>query len=148
MPWRSCVCVQEAWSVANEVLVHATTSATDEPVAFFAANVLLAKMRFDFAILPPESHKQLQAAVLSHIKKFAPAPGMHRTATFSRLCLVVAVMAVQINWQDVVAEVVHLVSTPGSLPSLLEILMLLPEEVCFLPLHFLYALVPLLVSCL
>ena len=82
---------------------------------------------YDFHQLPSESHPPLRDSLLGLLSTFRAGPKPIRT----QLCVCLANLAIQmIQWKDVIPDVLAALGTdPRSIPSVLEFLHVLPEEV-------------------
>ena len=63
----------EAWQVADQLLaLDAAGNGLLTPAQIFAAQTMRAKIQYDFAELPTESHHSLRNSLLGHVVRFAP----------------------------------------------------------------------------
>ena len=112
-----------AWEVCDQML---NTDALPAAATFFAVQTLRAKVADSFDELPAEAVLPFRDAMLAHLTK-------HREggrAVVTQLCLSVAGIAVQCEvWADPVGDLNRAFSQSAeTIPCLLELLKLLPEE--------------------
>jgi len=63
----------EAWQVADQLLaLDAAGNGLLTAAQIFAAQTMRAKIQYDFAELPTESHHSLRNSLLGHVVRFAP----------------------------------------------------------------------------
>lgn len=124
---------EEAWAVADSLLAM---SGAELQVTFFAAITLHHKIRYDFHELPASAIPSLKATLTRHLIKWATAKDL-RPAVVTRLCLSLAALAVQVNWNGAVQELstaIMSASPPDqqgrSARVLLELMKFLPDECC------------------
>ncbi|KAF2452741.1 armadillo-type protein [Lineolata rhizophorae] len=114
----------EAWQSTFAMLQNA-----DVPVEgkMFAATTLKGKITYDLHQLPREALAGLRDSLISSLAAFRAGPKPVRT----QLCVSLANLAIQMTeWKDVLPLVIStLGGDPASIPSVLEFLRVLPEEV-------------------
>ncbi|XP_044131831.1 transportin-3 isoform X1 [Bufo gargarizans] len=112
-----------AWEISDQLLqIH-----QDVESCYFAAQTMKMKIQTSFYELPADSHASLRASLLSHIQNLKDMSPVIVT----QLALAIADLALQMaSWKGCVQTLVETYSNDASsLPFLLEILTLLPEEV-------------------
>ncbi|KAF4556414.1 mRNA transport regulator MTR10-like protein [Elsinoe fawcettii] len=114
----------ESWTTVFSLLSAAEASSEAK---LFAATTLKGKIIYDLHQLPKEAIEQLRDSTLSLLATYASGPKPIRT----QLCVCLANIAIQmLDWKNVLSTVV---STLGSdakgIPTLMEFLRVLPEEV-------------------
>lgn len=112
-----------AWEIADQLLrlnVNVETS-------YFAAQTMRTKVQYYFHELQQSQYQSLRDSLLGHL--FTLRNASHAIVT--QLCLTLADLAVQMpQWKEVVSELSQRLSTTvETLPIILEILTVLPEEV-------------------
>ncbi|EDO32037.1 predicted protein [Nematostella vectensis] len=112
-----------AWEIADQLLMQNT----DVETSYFAAQTMRTKVQYYFHELQPAQHDSLRQSILHHLANRHNAS----QAIITQLCLALADLAVQMpQWKHVVDELAHRFgSSVESLPLLLELLTVLPEEV-------------------
>uniref|UniRef100_A0A803W5X3 Exportin-1/Importin-beta-like domain-containing protein n=1 Tax=Ficedula albicollis TaxID=59894 RepID=A0A803W5X3_FICAL len=112
-----------AWEISDQLLqIH-----QDVESCYFAAQTMKMKIQTSFYELPTDSHASLRDSLLSHIQNLKDLSPVIVT----QLALAIADLALQMaSWKGCVQTLVEKYSTDvTSLPFLLEILTVLPEEV-------------------
>ncbi|PKK22066.1 transportin 3, partial [Columba livia] len=112
-----------AWEISDQLLqIH-----QDVESCYFAAQTMKMKIQTSFYELPTDSHASLRDSLLSHIQNLKDLSPVIVT----QLALAIADLALQMaSWKGCVQTLVEKYSNDvTSLPFLLEILTVLPEEV-------------------
>ncbi|XP_077120495.1 transportin-3 isoform X1 [Ranitomeya variabilis] len=112
-----------AWEISDQLLqIH-----QDVESCYFAAQTMKMKIQTSFYELPADSHASLRDSLLSHIQNLKDMSPVIVT----QLALAIADLALQMaSWKGCVQTLVETYSNDvSSLPFLLEILTVLPEEV-------------------
>lgn len=112
-----------AWEISDQLLqIH-----QDVESCYFAAQTMKMKIQTSFYELPADSHASLRDSLLSHIQNLKDMSPVIVT----QLALAIADLALQMaSWKGCVQTLVETYSNDASsLPFLLEILTVLPEEV-------------------
>uniref|UniRef100_A0A8D2PUH0 Transportin 3 n=1 Tax=Zosterops lateralis melanops TaxID=1220523 RepID=A0A8D2PUH0_ZOSLA len=115
--------VVHAWEISDQLLqIH-----QDVESCYFAAQTMKMKIQTSFYELPTDSHASLRDSLLSHIQNLKDLSPVIVT----QLALAIADLALQMaSWKGCVQTLVEKYSNDvTSLPFLLEILTVLPEEV-------------------
>ncbi|PNS14631.1 hypothetical protein CAC42_1653 [Sphaceloma murrayae] len=114
----------ESWTTVFSLLSAADASSEAK---LFAATTLKGKIIYDLHQLPKEAVQQLRDSVLSLLSAYLKGPKPIRT----QLCVCLANIAIQmLEWKDVLSTVVAaLGSDTTGIPTLMEFLRVLPEEV-------------------
>uniref|UniRef100_A0A8B9VFF8 Transportin 3 n=1 Tax=Anas zonorhyncha TaxID=75864 RepID=A0A8B9VFF8_9AVES len=112
-----------AWEISDQLL----QIRQDVESCYFAAQTMKMKIQTSFYELPTDSHASLRDSLLSHIQNLKDLSPVIVT----QLALAIADLALQMaSWKGCVQTLVEKYSTDvTSLPFLLEILTVLPEEV-------------------
>ena len=113
-----------AWEIADQLL-HQLGS--DTSASYFAAHTMRTKVYYSYVELPADSRASLRDSLLSHVTRFRSGPQPVAT----QLALAVADLAVQmVEWKDAVGDLIsRLACDANSVPILIEILTVLPEEI-------------------
>jgi len=120
----------EAWTTADQLLSLPADQVGNGSAHVFAAQTMRAKIQYDWAELPPESHAGLRDSLLAHVVRFGGGP----QPVLTQLCLAVATLALHMEaWPSAVPDLVGRFTAPAAdavakLPCLLELLTVLPEE--------------------
>lgn len=118
----------EAWTAADQLLSLPADQVGNGSAHVFAAQTMRAKIQYDWAELPAESHAALRDSLLAHAVRFGGGP----QPVLVQLCLAVATLALHMEaWRSVVPDLVGSFTADGvvaKLPCLLELLTVLPEE--------------------
>uniref|UniRef100_A0A3P8V3X5 Transportin 3 n=1 Tax=Cynoglossus semilaevis TaxID=244447 RepID=A0A3P8V3X5_CYNSE len=123
-----------AWEVSDQLL----QLKQDVESCYFAAQTMKMKIQTSFYELPPETHNALRDSLLTHIqnlKDLSPIIILLFTVNlllvFHMLALAIADLALQMaSWKGCVQTLIEKYSTDiSSMPFLVEILTVLPEEV-------------------
>lgn len=120
----------EAWTVADQLLSLQADQVGNGSAHVFAAQTMRAKIQYDWAELPADSHGALRDSLLAHVVRFGGGP----QPVLTQLCLAVATLALHMEaWQSVIPDLIGRFTTPAAdavakLPCLLELLTVLPEE--------------------
>ena len=121
-------CLPIAWMVCDQLLLQ---EHDDSNSFFFAAQTLHFKCREEVYIaqLPPNSLPSLRDSLMNHLIRFAVNPPS--TALITRLCMTIAALSVQMNWNSIVSDLLENVRERPELgPVILELIQLIPEETC------------------
>jgi len=124
------VSVTEAWTVADGLLSLPAEQVGNGSAHVFAAQTLRAKIQYDWAELPPQSHAALRDSLLAHAVRYSAGPQV----VLTQLCLAIATLALHMDsWGGVVGDLIGAMTTPpesaaAKLPCLLGLLTVLPEE--------------------
>ncbi|XP_029471361.1 transportin-3 isoform X2 [Rhinatrema bivittatum] len=112
-----------AWEVSDQLL----QLRQDVESCYFAAQTMKMKIQTSFYELPTDSHISLRDSLLSHIQNLKDLSPV----IITQLALAIADLALQMaSWKGCVQTLVEKYSNDAnSLPFLLEILTVLPEEV-------------------
>jgi transportin-3 len=111
----------EAWNIAPQLIDN---GAFGEPAQFYGAQILHAKIAYDFAQLPPEEYDAVRNALFGFVLRFKNGPAAIR----NKLCASVAALAVQMpNWDDVVNDIITLLPLNDDSGMLLCQLLVLTE---------------------
>ncbi|XP_050757296.1 transportin-3 [Gymnogyps californianus] len=112
-----------AWEISDQLL----QIRQDVELCYFAAQTMKMKIQTSFYELPTDSHASLRDSLLSHIQNLKDLSPVIVT----QLALAIADLALQMaSWKGCVQTLVEKYSNDvTSLPFLLEILTVLPEEV-------------------
>ncbi|XP_053572309.1 transportin-3 isoform X2 [Bombina bombina] len=112
-----------AWEISDQLL----QIRQDVESCYFAAQTMKMKIQTSFYELPADSHASLRDSLLSHIQNLKDLSPVIVT----QLALAIADLALQMaSWKGCVQTLVETYSNDiSSLPFLLEILTVLPEEV-------------------
>lgn len=112
-----------AWEVADQLLLLKRNMET----SYFAAQTMQSKVRFSFNELPAETHVALRDSLLNHLCNLSSAP----SPITRQLAMALADLALQMTgWDSVVTDLIHKFSSDlATLPVLLDILIVLPEEI-------------------
>ncbi|PSK42139.1 hypothetical protein B9Z65_4053 [Elsinoe australis] len=114
----------ESWTTVFDLL---SASEASSEAKLFAATTLKGKIIYDLHQLPKEATLQLRDSTLSLLSAYTKGPKPIRT----QLCVCLANLAIQmLEWKDVLSTVVGtLGSDANGIPTLMEFLRVLPEEV-------------------
>lgn len=120
---------EKAWSVSDAML---RMESAELNVTFFAAQTIHAKIRLNFRELPKESIPMLRNSLVDHLARWS-ATG--KSAVITRICLALAALALQENWQDVIKDLSARLMQAGppeqqnqTARVVLEFMKVLPEE--------------------
>jgi transportin-3 len=133
---RNFQTLPEAWTVSQSALQDPNAG---PEVHFIAAQTLNCKMRFDFAdqLSSPTARATLRDSLFSLIIAHSNASGAGAGAGASsrndpvvtQLALALAALALKMpEWETVFADVAQRLDSPQTLPVLLEVLQVIPEE--------------------
>ncbi|XP_023333907.1 transportin-3 isoform X1 [Eurytemora carolleeae] len=112
-----------AWTVSDQLLQRKL----DVETCYFAAQTLRSKIQSNFNELPTEVHESLRNSLLEHLRAIT---GTTDTVIRTQLCLAMAdLILLMPEWKEAVPELMQKLSEPNQILTLLEVLMLLPEEV-------------------
>jgi len=112
-----------AWTISDQLLQQKF----DIETCYFAAQTLRSKIQSSFHELPPNVHADLRNSLLEHLKSVT---GSTDTVIRTQLCLAMAdLILLMPEWKNAVPELMQKLSEIESMLTLLEVLMLLPEEV-------------------
>nr|XP_061809308.1 transportin-3 isoform X4 [Nerophis lumbriciformis] len=112
-----------AWEISDQLLLLKQ----DVESCYFAAQTMKMKIQTSFYELPPDSHNALRDSLLSHIQNLKDLSPIIVT----QLALAIADLALQMaSWKGCVHTLIEKYNGDiGSMPFLMEILTVLPEEV-------------------
>uniref|UniRef100_A0A8C2A5V4 Transportin-3 n=2 Tax=Cyprinus carpio TaxID=7962 RepID=A0A8C2A5V4_CYPCA len=112
-----------AWEISDQLL----QLKQDVESCYFAAQTMKMKIQTSFYELPPETHTSLRDSLLSHIQNLKELSPIIVT----QLALAIADLALQMaSWKGCVHTLIEKYSNDvSSMPFLIEILTVLPEEV-------------------
>uniref|UniRef100_A0A8C1IQ66 Transportin-3 n=1 Tax=Cyprinus carpio TaxID=7962 RepID=A0A8C1IQ66_CYPCA len=112
-----------AWEISDQLL----QMKQDVESCYFAAQTMKMKIQTSFYELPPETHTALRDSLLSHIQNLKDLSPIIVT----QLALAIADLALQMaSWKGCVHTLIEKYSNDvSSMPFLIEILTVLPEEV-------------------
>uniref|UniRef100_A0A672JY36 Transportin-3 n=1 Tax=Sinocyclocheilus grahami TaxID=75366 RepID=A0A672JY36_SINGR len=112
-----------AWEISDQLL----QLKQDVESCYFAAQTMKMKIQTSFYELPPETHTALRDSLLSHIQNLKDLSPIIVT----QLALAIADLALQMaSWKGCVQTLIEKYSNDvSSMPFLIEILTVLPEEV-------------------
>uniref|UniRef100_A0A671QQ94 Transportin-3-like n=1 Tax=Sinocyclocheilus anshuiensis TaxID=1608454 RepID=A0A671QQ94_9TELE len=112
-----------AWEISDQLL----QLKQDVESCYFAAQTMKMKIQTSFYELPPETHTSLRDSLLSHIQNLKDLSPIIVT----QLALAIADLALQMaSWKGCVHTLIEKYSNDvSSMPFLIEILTVLPEEV-------------------
>ncbi|KAI2665443.1 Transportin-3 [Labeo rohita] len=112
-----------AWEISDQLL----QLKQDVESCYFAAQTMKMKIQTAFYELPPETHTSLRDSLLSHIQNLKDLSPIIVT----QLALAIADLALQMaSWKGCVHTLIEKYSNDiSSMPFLIEILTVLPEEV-------------------
>ncbi|XP_019753175.1 transportin-3 isoform X3 [Hippocampus comes] len=112
-----------AWEISDQLL----QLQQDVESCYFAAQTMKMKIQTSFYELPPDSHNALRDSLLSHIQNLKGLSPIIVT----QLALAIADLALQMaSWKGCVHTLIEKYNGDvGSMPFLIEILTVLPEEV-------------------
>uniref|UniRef100_A0A3B3Z2N9 Exportin-1/Importin-beta-like domain-containing protein n=1 Tax=Poecilia mexicana TaxID=48701 RepID=A0A3B3Z2N9_9TELE len=112
-----------AWEISDQLL----QLKQDVESCYFAAQTMKMKIQTSFYELPPETHNALRDSLLTHIQNLKDLSPIIVT----QLALAIADLALQMaSWKGCVHTLIEKYNEDvGSMPFLIEILTVLPEEV-------------------
>ncbi|XP_030630141.1 transportin-3 isoform X1 [Chanos chanos] len=112
-----------AWEISDQLL----QLKQDVESCYFAAQTMKMKIQTSFYELPPETHISLRDSLLSHIQNLKDLSPI----IITQLALAIADLALQMaSWKGCVHTLIEKYSSDvSSMPFLIEILTVLPEEV-------------------
>ncbi|XP_071823709.1 transportin-3-like isoform X1 [Apostichopus japonicus] len=113
-----------AWQISDQLLQMKQNLES----CYIAAQTMRTKIQYSFHELPADSHSSLRDSIISHIETMTD-PQFQITNT--QLCLALADLALQmVTWKKSAEFIIQKFSNnAASIPALLEILTVLPEEV-------------------
>lgn len=128
-----------AWMVCDQLLLEDAENADNLALIslqnrrFFAAQTLHFKCREEVYIaqLPPGSLPSLRDSLMNNLTKFALSPENYAPLT-TRLCMALSALAIQMGWTSIISDLLDNVLKPRPElgPVVLELIKLLPEEIC------------------
>ena len=99
----------EAWTVADGLLLLPAEQVGNGSAHVFAAQTLRAKIQYDWAELPPQSHAALRDSLLAHAVRYSAGPQV----VLTQLCLAVATLALHMEaWGQAVPELIGRFTSP------------------------------------
>ncbi|GAB6030207.1 Transportin-3 [Chamberlinius hualienensis] len=113
-----------AWKVADELLQRRL----DVESCYFAAQTMRTKIQYAFHELPESAHESLRDSLLVHIGNITQETSQ---VIITQLCLALADLALQMaSWKSSVQDLImRFGENAQQIPSLLEVLTVLPEEI-------------------
>ncbi|KAK6636318.1 hypothetical protein RUM43_009977 [Polyplax serrata] len=111
-----------SWKIADEMLQEKR----DLESYYFAAQTMRTKIQYSFHELPPETHISLRDSLIQYLEQ---VNDYTNTVVVTQLSLALALLSLQMSsWEKPVLDLMKKFSDK-SVPSLLEVLIVLPEEV-------------------
>jgi len=112
-----------AWTISDQLLQRNV----DTETCYFAAQTMRTKIQYSFQELPPESHASLRSSLLTNLTKLTGSSQVIVT----QLCLAMAdLILLMPEWNTALQELMTALGPPQPhTRTLLEVLLLLPEEV-------------------
>eukprot|EP00088_Acartia_fossae_P042626 TRINITY_DN4480_c0_g1_i2.p1 TRINITY_DN4480_c0_g1~~TRINITY_DN4480_c0_g1_i2.p1 ORF type:complete len:953 (-),score=229.01 TRINITY_DN4480_c0_g1_i2:485-3304(-) len=112
-----------AWTISDQLLQQKLSLET----CYFAAQTLRSKIQSNFHELPRDVHESLRNSLLDHLRAVT---GATDTAIRTQLCLAMAdLILLMPEWKNSVPELMTKLNSMSTMLTLLEVLMVLPEEV-------------------
>lgn len=116
---------EEAWETTVAILLT-PWDPSDLQLRLFAAQTLRSKVTYDLSQLPSVNWPVFKDSLLSLLAKHNDSP---RRLIRTQLSLALSHLALQFfDWRDPMSEIIDTLSNPDMIPSLLEFLRVLPEE--------------------
>jgi len=112
-----------AWTISDQLLQQKL----DLQTCYFAAQTLRSKIQSSFHELPHNVHESLRNSLFDHLQAVTASTD---TVIRTQLCLAMAdLILLMPEWSNAVPELMQKLADMSKILTLLEVLMLLPEEV-------------------